>query len=413
MHNNGPSWRRTDDFSRACTGSAHEGGSRHEGQARHHRAGGGRAVRRSADPVVVPPGRGRREPGGRGPGQFRRDRAGAGAPRPHPRRQGTCAGRDQSGHRAGRRPPEAHGRRAQPARAGPGARPRHHARGGRTSASTTSAICRSKPSTSPNPSPTTRPQYVLEHREDFPATRITSSFVRVYPRGDARRPRARVHGPDQRRGVRGEQGQAATRWTTRSERAASSRPSKASSAGSRSSRRCRSTTAGSRSASRWSARQSPATTCSSTSTSTRRRSPRTRLRRAWTAPADLIDPDHGRLLRGHRWRGRGTRRPHGRGGGIVVGADVRSERDRHGRAPPAYFDPNGQLPLIDRALSPYAPGSTFKLFSAMATLKYGIRPPTRRSTTTAASSSETTSSGATRGRASTVRRLASRPHRLE
>ncbi|HEY7105888.1 MAG TPA: penicillin-binding protein 2 [Acidimicrobiia bacterium] len=46
-----------------------------------------------------------------------------------------------------------------------------------------------------------------------------------------------------------------------------------------------------------------------------------------------------------------------------------------GGAPPSYFDPNGDLPLIDRALSPYAPGSTFKLFTSMATLQYGIRTP--------------------------------------
>ncbi len=44
-----------------------------------------------------------------------------------------------------------------------------------------------------------------------------------------------------------------------------------------------------------------------------------------------------------------------------------------GGLPPEYLDPNGQLPLINRALNPYAPGSTFKLFSAVATLKYGIR----------------------------------------
>ena len=44
-----------------------------------------------------------------------------------------------------------------------------------------------------------------------------------------------------------------------------------------------------------------------------------------------------------------------------------------GGLPPEYLDPNGPLPLIDRALNPYAPGSTFKLFSGMATLKYGIR----------------------------------------
>jgi len=44
-----------------------------------------------------------------------------------------------------------------------------------------------------------------------------------------------------------------------------------------------------------------------------------------------------------------------------------------GGAPAEYFDPNGDLPLIDRALNGYAPGSTFKLFSSIATLKYGIR----------------------------------------
>src|SRR5262249_14845273 len=44
-----------------------------------------------------------------------------------------------------------------------------------------------------------------------------------------------------------------------------------------------------------------------------------------------------------------------------------------GGLPPEYLDPNGELPLINRALSGYAPGSTFKLFSAMATLKYGVR----------------------------------------
>jgi penicillin-binding protein 2 len=44
-----------------------------------------------------------------------------------------------------------------------------------------------------------------------------------------------------------------------------------------------------------------------------------------------------------------------------------------GGAPFSYFDPNGELPLIDRALSGYAPGSTFKLFSSIATLQFGIR----------------------------------------
>ena len=64
-----------------------------------------------------------------------------------------------------------------------------------------------------------------------------SDHVELLPRvpaGDTRRPRARVHGPDQRRGVRRRTRPRATSSTTRSERAASSRPSKANSAGSRS-----------------------------------------------------------------------------------------------------------------------------------------------------------------------------------
>ncbi|MEX1009508.1 MAG: penicillin-binding transpeptidase domain-containing protein [Acidimicrobiia bacterium] len=44
-----------------------------------------------------------------------------------------------------------------------------------------------------------------------------------------------------------------------------------------------------------------------------------------------------------------------------------------GGLPAEYLDQNGSLPLIDRALSPYAPGSTFKLFTSIATIKYGIR----------------------------------------
>ena len=87
----------------------------------------------------------------------------------------------------------------------------------------------------------------------------------------------------------------------------------------------------------------------------------------------LIDPDHGRY--------------YAASGGAVAVLDARTGAvmalssaptfDPNaivmGGAPASYFDPNGELPLIDRALSPYAPGSTFKLFSAMATLKYGIR----------------------------------------
>ena len=73
-----------------------------------------------------------------------------------------------------------------------------------------------------------------------------------------------------------------------------------------------------------------------------------------------------------------------------------------GGLPPDYLDPNGPLPLIDRALSPYAPGSTFKLFSAMATLKYGIRTADETYSTRVVSSSATTSTCATRARRGTA-----------
>ncbi|HEX9505291.1 MAG TPA: penicillin-binding transpeptidase domain-containing protein, partial [Acidimicrobiia bacterium] len=41
-----------------------------------------------------------------------------------------------------------------------------------------------------------------------------------------------------------------------------------------------------------------------------------------------------------------------------------------------FFDPNGSLQLIDRALNPYAPGSTFKTFTSIAMLQSGIRNAT-------------------------------------
>ena len=44
-----------------------------------------------------------------------------------------------------------------------------------------------------------------------------------------------------------------------------------------------------------------------------------------------------------------------------------------GGLPPEYFDPNGPLPLIDRALNPYAPGSTFKTSRRWPRCSTGIR----------------------------------------
>ncbi len=97
------------------------------------------------------------------------------------------------------------------------------------------------------------------------------------------------------------------------------------------------------------------------------------LQQGMDGARQLIDPDHGGYYKAT--------------GGAVVVLDARSGEVRAlvsapsfdpnalvtGGAPAEYFDPNGDLPLIDRALNGYAPGSTFKLFSSIATLKYGIR----------------------------------------
>ena len=75
------------------------------------------------------------------------------------------------------------------------------------------------------------------------------------------------------------------------------------------------------------------------------------------------------LLPGERRRGRRARRAHRRGRRAGVGAQRSTRTSRRRAAPDEYFDPNGPLPLIDRALNAYAPGSTFKMFTAMAMLK--------------------------------------------
>jgi penicillin-binding protein 2 len=47
----------------------------------------------------------------------------------------------------------------------------------------------------------------------------------------------------------------------------------------------------------------------------------------------------------------------------------------NGTAPDEWFDPNGPLPLFNRAMNGYAPGSTFKPITAVAQLETGVRSP--------------------------------------
>ena len=61
-----------------------------------------------------------------------------------------------------------------------------------------------------------------------------------------------------------------------------------------------------------------------------------------------------------------------RTGGVVALASNPTydpNRFANGTAPDEWFDVNGSLPLIDRALNPYAPGSTFKMITAAAQLQ--------------------------------------------
>lgn len=87
----------------------------------------------------------------------------------------------------------------------------------------------------------------------------------------------------------------------------------------------------------------------------------------------LIDPDRGGY---YRATGGAVVVLDARTGAVVALASAPTFDPNalvRGGPPTSYFDPDGGLPLIDRALSGYAPGSTFKLFTAIATLEYGIR----------------------------------------
>ena len=117
----------------------------------------------------------------------------------------------------------------------------------------------------------------------------------------------------------------------------------------------------------------PVTTCSSASTSTRSRSPQESLQQGIDGASSTVSSDTGRLQHAEGWRGRRARCPHRPGGVDGVRADLRSQHVRRRwlrrllpRPEHAAHRPSDQRP--------YAPGSTFKLFSSIAMLKYGIRP---------------------------------------
>ena len=115
---------------------------------------------------------------------------------------------------ARRRPPEAHRRRARPARAEPRARPRHHPRGGEHPPRQRQQSAVRSRRRRRTRSPTTRPNTCWSTAKTSRTRRDHLELRPRVPGRDARRPRARVHGPDQRRGVRRRTRPTATRWTT-------------------------------------------------------------------------------------------------------------------------------------------------------------------------------------------------------
>jgi penicillin-binding protein 2 len=215
-------------------------------------------------------------------------------------------------------------------------------------------------------------QYVLEHKDDFPATRITSSFLRVYPQGtlaahvlgytgqiNAEEYQANKANGYQQDDMIGKSGVEQTFETDLR--------------GKPELKKVRVDNRGIKIGESIVRKAEPGHDVQLSIDLDAQRVAEDSLAQGMDGARRLIDPDSGShyaatggavvVLDAHT--------------GAVVALASAPTFDPNvivtGGLPPDYLDPNGSLPLIDRALSPYAPGSTFKLFSAMATLKYGIR----------------------------------------
>ena len=112
-------------------------------------------------------------------------------------------------------------------------------------------------------------------------------------------------------------------------------------------------------------------------------------------------PRQRQLLHGQRRRGGRARRADRVGGGDGVEPELRPQR-LHLRQLPTSTSRTPTTRCINRALNPYAPGSTFKMFTSLAMLQSGLYPDGANHVDdddpTAASTSGTTRSAATRGR---------------
>ena len=198
-------------------------------------------------------------------------------------------------------------------------------------------------------------QYVLEHQEDFPATRTTSSFARVYPQGSLAAHVLGYTGQIDARGVPGEQVQGLPdgRHDREERHRADLRK-----------RSPREPGAGEGAARQ--PRDQDRRVGRPEGGAGRRRATLDRHRRAGGGRglartghrrrAPLDRPRQRELLQGHGRCGRGARRPYRCGGGNGVGSDVRPERDRHRWAPTRVSRPERAAPAHRSGAQPVRAG---------------------------------------------------------
>lgn len=215
-------------------------------------------------------------------------------------------------------------------------------------------------------------QYVLEHQDEFPATRITSSFLRVYPQGTLAahvlgytgQINAEEYAANKSKGYQMDDtiGKSGIEQTFETDLRGTPELT-----------RVRVDNRGIKIGESVIRKAQPGHDVQLNIDIDAQKVAEDSLQQGMDGARHLVDPDHGRY--------------YAASGGAVAVLDAQTGAvmalasaptfDPNvivtGGLPPDYLDPNGSLPLIDRAVSPYAPGSTFKLFSAMATLKYGIR----------------------------------------